>query len=70
VTREERRNLLGISAVAIVIAKTGLVPTKISGGRLSPTALLARSQASMPVLKIIGSAGFGERPGAAVNDAL
>jgi hypothetical protein len=30
VTRRERRALLGVSAIGIVIAKTGLVPSKIS----------------------------------------
>ena len=30
VTRKERRTLLGASAVGIVIAKTGLIPSKIS----------------------------------------
>ena len=30
VTRAERRSLLGVSAVGLVIAKSGLVPTKIS----------------------------------------
>ena len=30
-TRKERRNLLAISAAAIVVVKTGLVPTKLSG---------------------------------------
>lgn len=30
VTRNERRNLLGASAIGIVIVKTGLIPSKIS----------------------------------------
>ncbi len=30
VTRTERRNLLGVSALGIVIVKTGLLPTQIS----------------------------------------
>jgi hypothetical protein len=30
VTRNERKTLLGLSAIGIVVAKTGLVPTKIS----------------------------------------
>ena len=31
VTRKERRSLLAVSAIAIIMAKTGLVPAKISG---------------------------------------
>lgn len=30
VTRSERRSLLGVSAITIIIVKTGLIPTKIS----------------------------------------
>jgi len=30
-TRAERKTLLGVSAIAIIIARTGLIPTKISG---------------------------------------
>jgi len=39
VTRKERRTLLGVSALGIVMVKTGLVPTKISalGIDFSPT---------------------------------
>jgi hypothetical protein len=38
-TRKERRNLLAASAIGIVVAKTGLVPTKIAalGIEFSPT---------------------------------
>lgn len=31
VTRKERRHLLGISLLGVVLKKTGLVPSKISG---------------------------------------
>jgi hypothetical protein len=31
VTRKERRILLGTSALGIIVAKVGLVPTKITG---------------------------------------